>query len=65
MDLAQIMQLLIYAAILIGLALNIYIVRKVGKGIMNVVFMSFGMSLFLVGLSNLFVAVYESSLEDI
>ncbi len=65
MDLAQIMQLLIYAAILVALALNIYIVRKIGKGVMNIVFISFGMSLFLIGLSNLFVALYEPSLEDI
>ena len=64
-QIAQFMQLLIYGAILIGLGLNLYIVKKIGKGIMNVVFISFGMSLFLIGLSNVFVALYESSLEDI
>jgi len=65
LDLNQVMQYLIYLGILIGLALNLYVVKKIGKGIMNIVFISFGMSLFLVGLSSLFVSIYELQLEDI
>ena len=65
MDLDQIMQYLIYASMFVGLGLNLYIVKKMGKGIMNIVFISYGMSLFLVGLSSAFVAIYEPQLHDI
>jgi len=65
LDLSQIMTYLVYVGIAIGLILNFYVVKRLGKGIMNIVFISFGMSLLLVGLAMAFVAVYESRLQDI
>ena len=65
LDLSQIMTYLVYVGIAIGLILNFYVVKRLGKGIMNIVFISFGMSLLLVGLAMAFVAVYEPRLQDI
>ena len=58
---ASIMQWLIYAAIAIGLGLNLYVVKKIGKGVLNVVFISLGFSLLFIGLSNAFIYLADSS----
>lgn len=64
-NLSEMMTYLVYIGIVIGLILNLYVVKRLGKGIMNIVFISFGMSLLLVGLAMAFVAIYESQLQDI
>lgn len=50
----EILEKINYLLIFIVLGLNIYVVKSFGKGILNVLFISFGFSIFFFGTSELF-----------
>lgn len=64
----EVTQNLIYITVFIALGLNLYIVKKFKGGILNVLFASFGFSIFFTGLGMLFAYLQDIGfyqLEDV
>ncbi|MBI2459551.1 MAG: hypothetical protein HYV53_03300 [Parcubacteria group bacterium] len=55
--LSELLEFVAYISILIGFGLSVYVVKKIGKGILNVALLPLSLGIFLVGLANIFITL--------
>lgn len=56
-SLSQLLELAIYLSILIGFIMSVYVIKKIGKGILNIAVIPLSLGIFLVGISNVFITL--------
>ena len=58
--LSELLGFAINISILVGFGLSLYVVKRIGKGILNIAVIPFSLGIFLVGLSNIFITLNNS-----
>lgn len=61
LELFEIFEIGVYILLVLALLLNVYILKSFGKGVLNIVFLSFGMSIVFLGVYFLFMRFAEDN----
>lgn len=58
--LSELLELAINISILLGFGMSVYVVKKIGKGILNIAVIPLSLGIFLIGISNIFITLNRS-----
>lgn len=56
------LNIVLYLASIIAIGLSVYLVKTIGKGILNVIFVSFGFSIFFISAAMLFALLHDTGI---
>ena len=55
--LSELLELAVNISILLGFGMSVYVVKKIGKGLLNIAVIPLSLGIFLVGISNIFITL--------